>query len=466
MPKRLHINQVSRAGLARRAAWMLPAGVALQAAALMLLSLTAAAQPAPNAQPNGGVAVGGSASISRGANITTIDQSTQRAAINWQSFNVGSQQLVTFEQPSLSASTLNRVTGPDPSQIAGRIDANGQVVIVNQSGITFYKGAQVNTAGLVASTAGVTNQNVQNFVNGGGKALPFDQAGSANAQISNAGTITVANEGLAALVAPSVTNSGVISARLGHIVLAGAKTATVDLTGDQLVSLAVTGKVTQAPVGSNGSPVAKLVSSTGTIIADGGTVRLTAQAVDGVVQTLLQADGTIEANSVGAKTGKIVLNGVGGKLVVDGTLLAQGNAPGTTGGNIEVDVPGDVVVKPTATIDASGQAGGGVVAIGTTLARARGGPSVTSKVTAANTTIASGAQIAANATGAGNGGTVSVLSTGQTSMAGSISAEGGSQSGNGGKVEVSGQTLSLTGQIDVTAPHGNTGTILLDPGGK
>ena len=106
------------------------------------------------------------------------------------------------------------------------------------------------------------------------------------------------------------------------------------------------------------------------------------------------------------------------------------------------------------------------MAIGTTLARAEGGPSVTAAVTAADTTIASGAQIAASATAAGSGGTVSVLSAGQTTMAGSLSAEGGSQSGNGGKVEVSGQTLSLTGQIDVTAPRGNTGTILLDPGGK
>jgi filamentous hemagglutinin family protein len=461
MPRRLHINHVSRAGFAGRATWMLPARVVLQAAVLMLLSLAAAAQPAPNAHPAGGVVVGGTASISQSANTTTIDQTTQRAAVNWRSFDVGSNETVQFTQPNANAATLNSVVGPNPSQIAGRIDANGQVVLVNQSGVTFYNGAQVNTAGLVVSAAGVSN--MKKFINGG--ALGFDQAGSPNAQINNAGMITIKEAGLAALVAPSVVNSGIINARLGQVVLAGAKTATVDLIGDGLASLAVTGKVTQTPA-PGGQTVAALVTNSGVIRADGGTVQLTARAADGVVQTLLQASGKINANTVGSRTGEIVLNGVGGALVVDGVLSAQGNAAGTTGGNIEVDGPGDVVVNPTARINASGPGGGGVVAIGTTLARAEGGPSVTAAVTAADTTIASGAQIAASATAAGSGGTVSVLSAGQTTMAGSLSAEGGSQSGNGGKVEVSGQTLSLTGQIDVTAPRGNTGTILLDPGGK
>ena len=105
--------------------------------------------------------------------------------------------------------------GPNPSQIAGHIDANGQVVLVNQSGVTFYNGAQVNTAGLVVSAAGVSN--MKKFINGG--ALGFDQAGSPNAQINNAGMITIKEAGLAALVAPSVVNSGIINrqARPGRV---------------------------------------------------------------------------------------------------------------------------------------------------------------------------------------------------------------------------------------------------------
>ena len=74
-----------------------------------------------------------------------------------------------------------------------------------------------------------------------------------------------------------------------------------------------------------------LVTNTGTIQADGGTVLLTASAVDGVVQNLVTAGGKIFASSVGDKTGTIVLGGTGGSLMVAGTLTADGRAPGTIG---------------------------------------------------------------------------------------------------------------------------------------
>ena len=88
---------------------------ALQATVVLVLARPARAQPAPNAAPQGGVVVGGSASIARSASATTITQSSQRAAIDWQSFNVGAQQSVDFQQPNAAAVALNRVTGPNPS---------------------------------------------------------------------------------------------------------------------------------------------------------------------------------------------------------------------------------------------------------------------------------------------------------------------------------------------------------------
>src|SRR4029077_9739478 len=151
-------------------------------------------------------------------NNTRINQTTQRAAIDWKGFDVGSQQSVTFNQPSASAVALNRVTGPDPSQIAGRIDANGQIILVTQSGVNFYKGAQVNAAGVMVSAANISNKNFMAGV------MKFDQPGDPNAKIDNQGTITIKQAGLAALVAPRVANSGTITATLGHVVLAGAKT--------------------------------------------------------------------------------------------------------------------------------------------------------------------------------------------------------------------------------------------------
>ncbi len=436
-------------------------GTALQATVMLVLSQPAGAQPAPNARPLGGSVVGGSATISRTPNNTAINQSTQRAAIDWKSFDVGSQQRVTFNQPSSSAATLNRVTGPDPSQIAGRIDANGQVVLLNQSGVVFYKGAQVNTNGLVVSAIGMSNQGVKGFLDTGKLAL--DQAGNPNARVENQGTITIKQAGLAALVAPEVANSGVINAKLGHVVLAGAKTATLDLYGDGLLSLDVTNQVTQAPVNKDGTTATALVTNTGVIIADGGTVQLTARAADGIVQNLVRAGGKIRAATMGDQTGSVALNGVGGSVIVEGQLSAPGNAPGTTGGNIEVVSNRNVTIASGAQINASGKAGGGVVAIGTTLARAKGGPSVTPTMTAANTFIQSDARIRADAGTAGNGGIVTVLATSATTMAGAITARGGPQGGNGGLVEISGDQLGLSGQVDVSAPKGTIGTILLDP---
>jgi hypothetical protein len=248
------------------------------------------------------------------------------------------------------------------------------------------------------------------------------------------------------------------------VVLAGARTATLDLYGDGLLSLDVTNQVTQTPIGPDGKAATALVTNTGVIRADGGTVQLTARAADGLVQNLVQAGGKIRTATMGDQTGTVALNGVGGSIVVEGQLSAPGRAPGTIGGNVEVATTGNVVVAPTARINASGKAGGGVVAVGTTLARARGGPAVTSAVTAANTVVAPGAQIRANATAAGNGGNVTVLSTGTTQMNGVIAAKGGPGGGNGGSVEVSGLYLGITtGMIDVSAPLGRTGTILFDP---
>jgi filamentous hemagglutinin family protein len=449
------------AGLARQGRAALLRSTALQAAALLVLALPTAAraQPAPNARPTGGTVVAGQASITAQATNTRIDQNSQRAAIDWRSFDVGRQQSVQFRQPSTSAVVLNRVTGPDPSQIAGRLTANGQVVIVNQSGVTFSKGAQVETAWLVVSAAGISNAN---FMSGG--TLVFDQAPKPNATVRNDGAISVGARGLAALVAPTVANSGTITARMGHVVLAGAAAHTVDLYGDGLLSINVTKQVQTLPVGPDGKPVAALVTNTGAVRADGGTVVLTAQAVDGLVQTLVSAGGTVRADSVGAQTGTVVVSGIGGAVRVDGRIAAAGRAAGTTGGGVEVNATGAVEIGATARIDASGRAGGGAVAIGTTLARARGGPGVTPALTASAAHVAAGARIRADAVRAGAGGSVAVLSTGDTAMAGTISARGGRTGGDGGRVEVSGGGgFALTGSIDVSAAKGAAGTILIDP---
>jgi filamentous hemagglutinin family protein len=425
---------------------------ALVPVALLACTAPARAQLAANTRPTGGQVVAGSAGIGYAGNTTSVDQSSERAAINWQSFSVGSSQQVVFHDPNSSAVTLNRVVGPDPSAIAGRITSNGQLVLVNGSGVVFYQGSQVNAAGLVVSAPGITNAH---FMAG---QMVFNQKANANAAIVNEGTLTVRQAGLAALVAPRVANSGTITANLGHVVLAGAQAATLDLYGDGLVSIDVTKAVRTTPGGG-----AALVTNTGLIQANGGTVQLTARAADGVVRDLVQAGGTIRANTKDGHTGTIEIAGTGGSILIEGRIEAEGTTPESTGGQIELDASKNVVLSSKARINASGMGGGGTIAVGTTLARAEGGSGVTGQPTARRTIVHRGARIMANAEQAGSGGRVTVLSTDDTRFAGTIDIKGGFAWGNGGAAEISGGVVSLTGMVDASAVFGKTGTLLIDP---
>src|SRR5579864_6177086 len=97
------------------------------------------------ANPTGGQVVAGAATISApNANNTVINQSSQNAAIDWQSFNIGRNQLVQFIQPSSSSVVLNRVVGGSPASILGTLTANGEVFLVDTQGIYFGKSARLD----------------------------------------------------------------------------------------------------------------------------------------------------------------------------------------------------------------------------------------------------------------------------------------------------------------------------------
>lgn len=424
------------------------------AVVLLALAGSAGAQPAPNAQPTGGVVVGGAATISQSATTTTVAQSSQRAAINWQSLDLGAHQTLTLRQPSASAVALLRVIGPNPSQIAGRIAANGQVIITDAAGVVVYRGAAVDSAGVVLSAPGVTTQN---FMAGN---IVLDQPPTAGATVANAAQITVKQAGLAALVAPFVVNSGVIQARLGHVVLLGALAASLDVNGSGPVVFGTVGQVLSDP---GGSP---LVDQVGQVVANGGTVQFEGDAVAAVAPTIVSDSGKVVTNTLGGASGEIVLDGTGGAIDVTGRLNALGAAPAATGGQIELlaDSTSTVSLGATAVVDASGPAGGGTIALGTTVARARGGPGVTGPVSG-TVSVAPAALVKANATKNGNGGRLCVLSGTLTAFNGSGEAKGGPSGGNGGLIEISSVgTVDLSGStLDVGAPAGTTGAILLDP---
>ncbi len=103
------------------------------------------------AGPEGGQVVGGAGSIDQAGTETIIHQHTQRMALDWQSFDVKANERVQFIQPNSSAVALNRVLSNKGSEILGRIDANGQVFLVNPNGVFFGKDSHINVGGMLAS---------------------------------------------------------------------------------------------------------------------------------------------------------------------------------------------------------------------------------------------------------------------------------------------------------------------------
>ena len=262
--------------------------------------------------------------------------------INWQSFNIGADQSVQFIQPGSSSVALNRVLGADPSVILGSLTSNGTVFLLNPNGILFGADSSVSVGGLVATTM---NINDADFMSGN-----YVFTGAGNGSVVNRGDINARDGGYVALMGRSVNNDGVISARLGNVLLAGAEAVTLDVAGDGLLNVSV----------SQGA-VNALVQNGGMIRADGGQVLMTAQAAGDLLNTTVNNTGVIQAQTIENRNGTILLLGDmrTGSVNVSGVLDAS--APnGGNGGFIEssaahVNVHSGVLITTAAANGNTGQ---------------------------------------------------------------------------------------------------------------
>lgn len=361
--------------------------------------------------PSGGNVAHGQASISQSGAHMQVQQASKNAVLNWNDFSIGKGASVHFANGS--GATLNRVTGSLPSSINGSLSATGSLYLVNRNGVIVGSEGVINAAGFMATTLDVRDDE---FMAGGG--LRF--FGDSRAGIVNLGSIQ-ANSGNVALVAHSVRNEGKIQASQGSVeLLAGQEVflASPDSPG-LLVSL-----------GEGSSTSDTGVTNTGLIEA--AQARL--QAADGNLYSLaINQTGVIRASGVSNKNGRIVLTADGGTVRQDGVLSAH-NANGSGG---EILVGGDFQGKNATVANAS------------------------------RTEVTANARMEASATAAkGDGGRVIVWADKDTTFAGRIEARAGQQGGDGGFAEVSGKrTLDFQPAvpIDLSAPKGKTGTVLLDP---
>jgi len=465
-----------------------------------IVSMALAASPA-QAGPTGGQVVGGSGSISQSGLNTTINQASQNMAINWQSYDVNSNERVQYIQPNTSSISLNRILSNNGSTIAGRIDANGQVILVNPNGIFFTPTAVVNVGGIIASGLDIQPND---FMNGN---YIFNDVLGKDGTVVNTGTINASLGGNVALIGRQVENDGLIAANLGTVTLAAGKQAVLNFDNGGLLGVRVSKAILQDELG-----VDPAVVNNGTIQASGGRVLLTASTSQNVFSQAVNTNGIQQATSVvvnpdgtftlgaGAdavntgtintsttsadqSVGRIVMlgnnvtssgslkadaaNGNGGEIELhstDTTLLTQSSMTSarseSNGNGGIVKVLGDKVgMFDQSTVDVSGANGGGQALIGGDQSGKN-----TNIQDASFIYLSDQSGIYADSLDNGIGGKIITFASNTARIYGDLFTRGGVNGGDGGFVETSGLIgFELLNAPDISALAGNGGQWLIDP---
>lgn len=453
-----------------------------------------------HATPTGGEIVGGTGSITQTDIATTIYQSSQNLAVDWQSFDVNTNEKVNFIQPSTSSIALNRILGNNGSTIQGQINANGQVILVNPNGVFFTSTSVVNVGGIVASSLDLTPDD---FMNGN---YIFNEVLGTDGAVVNSGVINASLGGNVALIGKQVKNDGLISANLGSVVLAAGKQSVLTFDNQGLLGVKVTKEILQEELG-----LEEAVINNGEINAEGGRVLLSAstsqdvfsQAVntnslDQAKSVVVNEDGTftlgagadvlntgsidVSSNSNTDNTARIILlgenitssgsinadveNGKAGEIEIhanDKILLNQNSITSakamSSGQGGLIKVLGDKVgLFDQSEINVAGFNGGGQILFGGDyLGQNTFIKNSTSAYVGLNTLIN------ADATSIGNAGRVIIWGNDLARLFGAINVCGGINGGNGGFIETSAKVVDLNPQIDISAVNGQGGTWLIDP---
>ena len=191
---------------------------------------------------------------------TTFDQTADKVFNKVGSYNIGIDELHNYIQPSASSIFVQRVMGDDPSSILGQLTANGQVWIMNPSGVMVGSEARINTAGFMASSLVMGEDD---FFAG---RYDLEKEGDGG-YVINKGDITVKNGGYAILAGASVVNDGHITAPDGEVVLAAGQRMSFDMNGDGLINFNVDEKTAAEIVGPDGTDLTSAVLNSGNISA-------------------------------------------------------------------------------------------------------------------------------------------------------------------------------------------------------
>ncbi len=374
------------------------------------------------AAPNGANVVYGDVNISQSGSNTVINQNTDKAIINWNSFDVNKGESVLFNQNSSSSIILNRVTNGLPTNIFGNISANGNVFILNQAGVLVGNGAQINTNSFLAGAASI---NDKDFL--AGKHNFYGAQGN----VINNGSIKVQDGGYAVLMGKKVENNGLISAKFGKIYLSSGETFRMDMSGNDLIGVAVEKGITDA-----------YISNAGHIQSEGGTIVMTAKNASDVIRHAVNNTGIIDASSISYEGGKVILGAENGQIVNAGEINVSSQAD--KGGSVDINAAN---IINNGTIYANGLNGGIINMLSSDLLKIN------------NSSI-----IQANSFGYGNGGSIKLISHKRAESYSGALIEATSVYGSGGFIELSGyDSLYAFSDFNTKSLYGVYGQFLLDP---
>jgi len=284
--------------------------------------------------------------------ITNITQNgTLYIGNNFNGLDILAGESVTITQPSTTSMFVAKDSSGDanPTQILGSLSTvlggggtGGSVMILDPNGVFFGATSVIDTGGIIASSGQLDNNRL---INDGMVELDNFIAGT-QVEIDAGASITVSHGGLAAFVAPTVVNRGIVTANLGRVELAGANTmTTIDLYGDGLLEIAVDPANAEVLTATN----------SGEIHSDGGVVHMTTGFAENLVDSVVNMDGIARVSSVTQEGGKIILGGDNTKrVIVDGEATANG---ATDGGSIEIAAEDFVGVTNTSVVTATGGTG-------------------------------------------------------------------------------------------------------------
>jgi fibronectin-binding autotransporter adhesin len=329
--------------------------------------------------------------------VMDINQSTQQGVIDWQSFNVGANSTVNFNQPNTSSSTLNRITGANPSEIYGKINATGEVLLVNGSGIYFSPNSQVEVGSITATTHDISNDD---YLNGRYQFSENANSGS----IVNQGEIKALDD-YVALLAPEIRNEGLIFARMGTVALASGENIVLNFNDSKNLS-----SITATP-----SLIKGLIENRYMIEAPGGQVIMTATAVNAINGGIIKQSGIINVTQAVQQTLS---------KTSDGRILLSSNK---------------------AIFDNNSQ----------TIAKSNTGQSEIKVAATDQVTINEGAVLTVDAEASNaNAGTIDIVATNEINVAGNISANA-KETGDGGTINTSSKEVKLEPTAAISASAGS-----------